>query len=418
MQRTQATFFVAGIAAIFLWIFGAYSGAVIVNPGATGNCNYLNSTFIACKDGVPINISFLVNAPYPQSYGTFAVSTVDTANVTEALDSFGNPCTVPSGSSNACFVTLKAIPISMGNGTIPKSIKLRLRSIPYPQLVFNNSINITIYHYLDHNGTLFENEYTATLAQYQYENSSYRYFCIAYSICNSGLGYGIQLAGSYLQFAAINANKGTIKQALYNISAANSTMGSGYSSFLIFVNTSNRIINNQVQAQYIIANSINQFNAYRAKLTNCSVGNTNYAARIGRGLNNSLAYPRQTVLNGSQIYLGYVNNVSAYEANAIGYCANGKAAPPSGNQSSGFLQKYWVDIVVGVVIIIIALYALMRFRSAQEIKRIREGAEEKKHEEEEREKADEERRHGDQPEQEAGSEPEGKEVFDSKDGKV
>ena len=190
-------------------------------------------------------------------FSPFTVSQVDYANVSEPLNSFGNQCTVASQSTTACSVTLTPIPLSMGNGTVQKSIKLKLISMPYPQLVFNRTVNVTIYHYLTPNESFYLGIYDSVHSRYLGQNLTYNYFCSAYGICNSGVSYGISVTGAYIQLATDNINHGSISQAIYNVTSANRTLNGGVLQYNLFVNTSNKIVNNVLLARYMLANSSN-----------------------------------------------------------------------------------------------------------------------------------------------------------------
>ena len=373
-----------------------HAASAILNP--SGPCAPFNTTLLACRDGYPITVSFSVSAPYPLFYGSFTVMPADTTNVSEAVDSFGNQCSLQSGSTQTCSVNLKPIPLLQGNGTIKKTVLLRLRSTSYPQIVFNDSFNISIYHYLDQNESIFIRAYNQTFLRYEAENESYSYFCGVYGICNSQVGYGIALSGSYLAFSYQDASQNLLSNAYYNVSVANSTLSGEYGQYSAFVNQSNKILQNWVSARYQLANDTNKFNANEAALAKCGI-----ATNIADGINNTAASSMPTTLNGSANYKGKVANFTDYEDGEISRCLSGSGV----SSATGFISSIEgnsIYLILIVVIIIVLVYAVLRFRSHREVKRIREEAVTEKAHEALAEKKDDEKRHGEQPEAEAGAE--------------
>lgn len=388
-----------GIAVFAVLSVSASAAYVQIQQPSPNTCMQANSTFIACMDGAPIKLAFSITAPVAPSFGSFDVTQVDYANVTEPLDIFGNQCVVGSGATATCFVTLNPIPLSMGNGTLTKTIWFQLRSIPYPQLVFNRSVNITIYHYLSHNESIFLQSYNSAYNAYARENSTYAYFCSAYGICSAGIAYGISVEGAYLSLALDNANSGMIQQALYNVSVANRTLVGGLAQYASFVNASNRIVNNVIRTNSLLANISSSYPSYKAMLNNCTTGNTTYLKNIETQVSNAESYPMQTTLNGSIKYLQITNNISAYVSQAIAHCSGRKSIlSPFGN----LFQRNTYLVILGFVVAIMVIYAILRYRSHMEVKRIRESVTEEERKEEV-EKKDEEKRHGGQPEAEAGA---------------
>lgn len=372
-----------------------HAASVILNP--SGPCAPFNATMLACRDGYPIKVSFSVSAPYPLFYGSFTVMPADTANVSEAVDSFGNQCSVPSGSTQTCSVNLKPIPLLQGNGTIKETIKLGLRSTSYPQIVFNDSFNVSIYHYLDQNESAFIRAYNRTFFMYEHENESYGYFCDVYGICNSEVGYGIAISGRYLAFAYQDANQSFFENAYYNMSVANSTLADGYGQYSAFVNQSNGILENWILARYQLASDANKFNANSAGLEKCGE-----AANISDGINNTGASGVQTTLNSSINYKKKVANLTSYENSEIVRCASASGASSPTGLVSG-IEGNRIYLVLVAVVIIVLVYAVLRFRSHREVKKIREEAASEKAHEALEEKKDDEKRHGEQPEAEAGA---------------
>lgn len=378
----------AGMAVILLGSIAQLNAATPVLT-ATGECGIINATTLACKDGYPITVGFSVTNNYQQYYGSFIISPRDTANVSQAVDQFGNQCEVGSGSTVICSVTLRAFPLTTYNATVKKSIKLVWTSSLYPQYHINDSLNVTIFHYLDQNESMFMKVYAVDNKVYTEESSSYEYFCKVYGICNTQLGYGIGLAGTYLQFAINNANR-SATAAFYNLSIANNTLNAGSSQYASFINSSNKILSNWLAARYLLANITNVYNSNRNQLASCKNGGTSYAASLSKAINSSLASPMQTSLASSASYMAGVYNLSSYENNAIQKCGGTGYSGSGGFLST--LGKNFYYIIIGVIVIIVAAYLLLRFRSAREVRMIREAAEEKS----------EEQRHGDQPEEEAG----------------
>ncbi len=352
---------------------GAYAARGFI-VGSQNICTQSNSTFIVCYDDAPLNFSFQISAPYAVGYGPYVAYAVDNNNVSEPLNLFGSSCLIPGGESIQCMVTLNPIPLSAGNGIMVKTIKLKLQSQPYPQLFFNRSVNVTIYHYLTHNQSVFLNKYQSTFNQYRLENDTYSYFCRGYGICQGSIGYGISVAGAYLGLASRNAGGNEIGNAMNNASIANNTLQAIGNRYLIFINKSNGIMNNVIKGHYLLASAWNSFQPYSSKLYNCQTGNTTYGKNIFTQINNAENYPMETTLNSSIKYIQMVDNISAYTDNAIQKCAG--AEPAGGTKTGGgFLSglsnadKY---IIIGIIAAVIAaIYLILRFKNSREVEAIR-----------------------------------------------
>ncbi len=383
------------LAAVASLLLMATAHAYVAQPLSQGECSQVNATFVSCTDGVPIAFSFTVSGPDASGFGSFSITPLDYANVSEPLDSFGNACRVGSGATAYCTVTLNPMPIFSLNGTVRKEIRLRLDSISYPQLAFNYSVNVTIYHYLDRNESLFVDAYSAASSQYMLENETYLYLCNSYDICNSEVSYRINVAGSYLTLAGYDAKLDLVLEAMDNTSMAAGNLAGGLAQYDSFVNASDRIVNNVIHANYLLAAVNNSYLGNRKAIGNCTVGNATYSENIGRQLNATKAYPMQNTLNGSVRYLQGVRNLSAYNTAAVARCSagygNGRGIPFLHDIGGNGL----LEIIAGVVAAILVIYAVLRYRGYREVKRIRDAATD--------EAADEEKRHGEQPEAEAGA---------------
>ena len=361
--------------------------------GSQNICTQGNSTYIACYDGSPMNFSFQISAPYAVGYGPY-IAYVYNKNVSEPFSLFGGSCSIPGGQTIECEVTVNPLPLSSGNGIIQKNIRLKLQSEPYPQLYFNKSINVTIYHYLTQNQSIFLRKYQSTFSEYQQENYTYGYFCYSYGICQESIGYGISVAGAYLGLASQNAALNEIESAMNNASIANSTLEALSVQYSIFLNNSNLIINNVIKGHYILAKAWNRFQPYSAKLYNCNTGNTTYGKNIFTQIGNAEDYPMETNLNSSYKYISLADNISNYTNNAISVCAGVSLPGSSSGSKAGFLSglpnkdKY---IILGLIIAaIVGIYLLLRFKNSKEVERIRKQIEdqaEEMHKEKKKEKS-------------------------------
>ena len=364
--------FVLLLAAGFAMV-GIASAAQGYAVGSQTICTQSNTTFIACYDGAPLNFTFQISAPYAVGYGPYIAYAVDNSNVSEPASLFGGVCSIPGGQTVECMVTLNPMPLSSGNGIVVKTIRLKLQSQPYPQLFFNRSVNVTVYHYLTRNQSIFLDKYQSTFSQYVSENDTYSYFCSSYGICQNNIGYGISVAGAYLGLAAQNVQEDSIGSAMSNATIANDTLQAMEGQYLLFINKSNTVINNIIKGHYLLASAWNAFEPYSSKLYNCPTGNTTYGKNIFTQIGNAENYPMQTTTSGSYRYIQTVDNISVYTSNAIQKCAGIKTTNTTG--TGGFLpglsntDKY---AIVGIIIAaIVAAYLILRFKNSKEVEAIR-----------------------------------------------
>lgn len=351
--------------AVVFALFAAFAHAAPVS--LPSSCNQINSSFAVCRDGTPITIGFSVTGPNEPGFGNFQVIQVGNSTLSEPIDSFGNQCIVASSQTNYCYATLNPIPLTSGNGTQEYMVRLLLKSIPYPQLTFNRTFNITISHYIDRNDSIFISEYLSTLAAYQNENNTYSYFCDAYGICDKNIAYNIGIAGVYLDLSGYNIDHGTVTQAIFNTSVANRSITDGQQSYQLFINTSNNVVHNVVLSNYLLAKEYNYYEGNESRLNNCSVGGSTYGNNIRTEIANAESYPMQNSLNGSARYLGLVRNISTYEIQAVKSCKSGKPlASPLGTAGS-----IWPEAIIAIIAIIIVIYVILVYRGHQEVKRIR-----------------------------------------------
>ncbi len=374
-------------------------------PGAAGmQCSQVNSSYIACYDGVPIGISFSIGAPYSSVFGPFTVTQVDYANVSEPLDVFGSQCTVQSGQTVSCFATLKAIPLSAGNGTVRRTIRLQLKSQPYPQLVFNKSINMTIYHYLTHNESVFLDVFNSASSRYAQYNATYNYLCNGFGLCSSSVAYGLSVSGAYLALASANIDAGLTAQAVYNASIANRTLAGVGGLYAAYLNDSNRVMNSVIRSRYVLERARNAYQHYESSLFNCSIGSTTYGKNILTQISEAESYPMQTTVNGSGRYSQLIANISSYTDNAIGHCGTNLGKLP-GSISLGSFSKNALYIIAAIAAAIAALFLILRFRSSKEVEKIRQEIEEKVEEMHKEKKEEEKKGEGGHPAgQETGDE--------------
>jgi hypothetical protein len=356
-------FFIAMIASTY-----AFSTASIFS---VGQCKQVNASYLVCPDGIPIKVSFSISAPYAPPYmGNFSVYPIQYWNTSEVTNIYNGRCIVPASETTTCFVTLNAIPIATSNGIANRQIELKLVSSAYPQMVFNESLNITIQHYETSGEQFIENLYNTTSSMLYKDNYTYTYFCSIYSICSTGISSNMTYAARAIANARSQLYNSMLEAAYANITLANATLYNMLGSFSSFANTSNLIVSTDIKARYLLTNSTNAYYKHEKELYNCTFSNgTRYSSYIGnaiKGLNN---YSTLNTLNGADAYLNLSTRLNANETMLIRSCISGYAAPISIKLPIGFNLLLYL---FAAVIVILLVYAALRFIDSRTVSKMRE----------------------------------------------
>lgn len=346
-----------------------------------GMCTQYNATYIKCADGSIIPIGFSVYDSYQPAYGNFTALQADPQNISKPIDIFGNACTVESQSTTTCFVIVKPIPISSGNGTITKEIALKLVSASYPQRVFNYTIKITIRHYLTKNAVQTLALFNSTKSEYNTINIKYWYTCYSYSICDYKVSNTLSEAYKYISSASFQINSSNLDSAYYNLTIANTTLKQSSKEFGVFVNISNQILNNVVAADHLVKNASIYYFGNKALYTNCKYqANPYYDEYLSKTASSGMNYPVPNTLNSSIAYLNFSKHLVSYAqgikascTHVTSYSANPNKLLSLPSSTSVFYQS-GPYLALGIIIVAIAAYARTRLISMREIKKIRDGA--------------------------------------------
>ena len=362
---------------ILLAIFGilmlgsfasSFSISTLYGPGA---CKQLNASYLSCPDGVPIKVIISLSAPYNPPYlGSFTVYPVQYWNTSEVMNIYGTGrCVVSWSNTSVCMLYLNPISPANGNGIINRAIPLRLTSSVYPQITFNRTINVTINHYITSGEAYLLSLYNNVYANLSSVEASYNYFCKIYSVCSPALEANISLASNALSLASQQLNNSLLYASYYNISLANTTLNKIYPSFQAFANSSNKIVENIITARYILANITNTYYTKKGLLGNCTFPNgSKYSTYINNSINMLSSYSTLNTINSSKAYLGLVKNLKANETRLINACQSKHSIGISFNSSMGF--KYMLYLF-GAIIIILAVYALLRLNEIREVNKVR-----------------------------------------------
>ncbi len=380
LRRSSKTIFMLAIL-VFLALVQPQRASVpkLIMP-ISESCMQVNATAISCADASGIGVSFPIASGYPAYYGNFTVSQADSANISEPLDLSGLRC-IAGSEPSWCSVRLKPIGILEGNGSLNASVGLRLSSIPYPEIRYNYSINLTIYHHL----TAYENKvlriYNSTFSALVPEADTYMYICGTYGICNSSIGIVLINASAYLHNATLCAESSNLECAYYNASLANMSVLPYQSSISAFITDSNIIINNNIRAYEMIVAAKSNYTSNYALLRNCTQNST----ALNESLASALNYTNPVTLPGSAEYLNYSMDLSAAVGNAIAQCKRkdslklnsiGIHLPSALGSLGAFAGSSYFEYLAGAIAtILLALYARARINSVREVSRIRKGVE-------------------------------------------
>ncbi len=352
------------------------------------SCAQINATSLSCADAESIGLSFPIASGYPLYYGNFTVSQTDYANVSEPIDLSGSRC-IAGNEPSWCAVTLRPIAFTEGNGIKNASITLRLSSTLYPEVSYNYTLNLTVYHYLTAHEKTVLHIYNSTLSSFTGYENTYNYICGTYSICNSSIGITLANVSAYMHNATLCASNSLIECAYYNASLANLTLMNSAEHISLFISNANTIINNNVQAGDTVLLAEANYTSSYALLSNCTAGSTPYSGYFGGRIASALNYTSPVTPEGSLLYLNFSRNLSASLNSAISNCSKKNAAgilPAKGLRlpriSLGFISAMAGSsdlpyIVSAVALLALILYMRARINAAREINMIRKGSDKK-----------------------------------------
>ncbi len=347
-----------------------------------GTCTQTSASNFSCMDGKPIVIGFSVSAQgYPYYfYGNFTALAPRNADYSNPVNVYGSQCRVSSSSTSICFVTIPSIPLTSLNGTVIENITLVMQSDQYPQISQNATANVTVNHYANSTTYTTVESYNQTMGLYMQMEPAYNYFCLSYNICNSSIGYPIAYAGSELSNATTALDSDEAANAYAYTLIANQSLEGAYVAFNAFKNTSNMVINQNLEADSLVESANSQFRQNANVLYNCN-------ASEASGLNSSIAgfwtLPMINTTNASAAYLESANSINANVSSAVDRCTNATAGHQATSSSLGLSTgqllpgkvfsiplSYFAIIPVLVVII----YITVKIRESREIRRIRDDA--------------------------------------------
>jgi hypothetical protein len=324
-----------------------------------------------CPDAAPIKVTISLFAPYSGPYlGNFTAYPIQYWNVSEIMNAYQNgKCVVQWAGSAICNLYINPISPIMGNGVVHRSIPIRLVSDLYPQVSYNETINITIVHNITSDESFLLDYYGQIYSRFSSINSSYVYFCGIYNVCSSKIEENLTKASTYLSNAYSEINSSKLYAAYLNETYANQTINLMYPSFEDFVNTSSIIVNNIIKAKYLLANMTSQYYANRQKLENCTFYNgTKYATYINNSIHSLSSYPIINTINGSAAYLSMVENFKANESKLISLCNPSHLLSINFTKGNGF--KYMLYLFAGIIIVLIA-YTILRLNELREVRKAR-----------------------------------------------
>ncbi len=344
-----------------------------------GICTQTSTTNFTCMDGRPIVIGISLTAQqYPYYfYGNFTALAPVNSKYGDPVSVYGTPCTVPSGKTSICFVTLPAIPATALNGTLSENISLVLQSQQYPQEMLNESFNVMITHYANNDERFAFALYNATLGQYNQTNSQYSYFCASYSVCNGTIGSALSNASSYLANATNDFNSNYLAEAYLNATKANQSLSAIKPEIAPFISKANIIVNDNFKARGIVLNATANYNQNYKKLYSC---NPTYTKRMNATLSELVSAPMVQTVNASAAYLALANSTRDNVTSEINRCSGsssasgGSLAVSIGNLLPGKGSQVPLGYFLILPTLIIILYLAVRLREAREVKRLRDEA--------------------------------------------
>ncbi len=340
------------------------ASAIYITPifsGTSAACNQTSANLISCQDGKPITVAFSVSAPYAPIYGTFTAYPTDYANETFPIDFYGSLCTISSSSTKTCFLTLNPISPFQGNGTVAKTISIKFVSSNYPQISFTNSFNITIVHTATPETSALVSLYDSVNGTYNSMSNVYYSRCTSYDVCWANLSGTLQATHAQLANASSQVLHSRLDAAYYNISIANRSITSMNPTYDLYVNISNRIINNVVKANYLISNATALYYNDTKQLSNCTFANgTSYDSYVSNSLAPLRTYPMLNTVSGSTGYLNLATNVSSKEDALVRACISAKPILPKISIEAPSGATRYLEYVGVIAIVAFAIYMLLR----------------------------------------------------------
>ncbi len=291
------------------------------------------------------------------------------------------PCNVGGGGTSVCFITLPSIPVTALNGTANRIITIDLISARYPQVNFTESFNISIEHYVNKTGYMTAILYDRASAQYADIGPEYHYFCGVYGVCNESIGIAVSDAGQDLALARTYINNSNMSGAYIQAEYASIAISSINASFEAFENRSNNVVNNIVQARYLVNGANISYADSLAMLEKC---NQTYASRMYSKINGLSSVTPQEVVNNSYSYYYAANSTESNLTNEIKVCEGLNPSSSSLGQtqlsskqiaskaSAGLPLTYIVLFPAALVVI----YGVLKAKDMRETIRIRMAANE------------------------------------------
>ncbi len=349
----------------------ALSASFIVLPifsGVSHACTQVNASYIMCPDGASITIGFSISAPYAPYYGNFSAYTTDPLATSEPYSITGSICSVPSSTTVTCYINLKPVPMTSGNGIIDSPISLVLASQYYPQVRFNYTVNVTIVHNLTSAESSTLLNFNTVNITYSKMNMGYSYFCGEYKICNASLEGNLTSLNANVVAAAnsISQTNLTVANAyLTNATYLIDTMSMPFSSY---ENVSNKIVNNIIHAKALLSTIRAAYAANEENLSRCVFSNkTTYAQYLNNSIAALSSYSMLNTLNGSSYYLGSLENLSKNETHLISACSVPRSVVilPKG------MSIPYYTVIIAVVLFLILVYSIVKIREGRFISSVR-----------------------------------------------
>ena len=344
--------------------------------GSSAPCKQLNETFFSCTDGKSVTISFSVYDNYNPYYGNFTAIWQNNVNFSTPVDIYGGPCTAQSYSTVVCFTNIGSIPITSGNGTITRTLRILFRSDNFPGVEFVKNITVTLEHNMTPHEGLIVGLYNKIFSNYSDMNDSYNYFCDNYNICNQQLNSNLTVLGNVLSNTSVDINNFSLSNAYSNATTAQPLESRVEAIFSNFSDSANKIMNNVYAAKANIASARNLYNYNLTILSNCSYGNvTPYSSTINGSINYLSNYPIYNTLSGSEKYLNLTSTALDKERSLISSCLTTTEARKKASRSNA--ESYASEIKYAqyggpVAAILVAVYAAIKIKNERETRRIRE----------------------------------------------
>ncbi len=355
-------------------------GVSQVYSGNPGMCVQSSATNLTCMDSAPIVIAVSLSAQaYPYYYyGNFTAYAPLGAAYADPVGVYGGRCTVESGATSLCYVTLPAIPPTALNGTLERNVSLILASDAYPQVRFTSYLNVSIVHYDNSTERTAVGLYNSTEAQYGTMGPEYAFLCTSYLICNSTIGAALGAAGTELYNATQDLNKSLVTEAYLNTTAASLSLSSIVSSFPAFEAKANGLINEDIAGEDAATNASSLYFKDSSLLYDCDSA---YAESIGANISSIGPAPQPPSAVMSAQYLAEATAVRDNITAEIERCSSATAsaseassgpAPTGLKSGKGAAFPYSYLLILPVLVAVV--YVIARIRGAAEARRIRDEA--------------------------------------------